>query len=481
MVKPLKDAKRRYEEYQVDMERFKQGLRAKMQRNDVAKARRDRITVKKFAVSFVLMLGLSVSIGAFVSPTFAKFLSSFMNQTNLDKGIENAASGGFTQQAQSSVTDQGITIAVEEILADPSRLLASYYLQKSNGEKLTEPLFGKENRIYITDAAGKEITEMADFIRGKDFSYLQFAMDEEAPNKMVFHLEVKEIVLGPSEKIKGNWKLSVPIDMEKSVAATKKLPLDSTYTSPQGLKFEMKQATYTPSTTSLNIKTSWTAEAKERIAKEAAKLTGKNVKNVLLDQYTFDYRILDQQGNVLVSSKADVGESAPIYFQRPMYRSHTEEEGWVTSFAPLNSSQKPVFVLDSIQLTEPSDFSMELDLAAAAKAPVAKSVNGVTFTVEKASSEKGELVIELTSDKDVDDLHMYKWVVTDGQGGTHQAGTRNGSFEVEQPDGTYKTVGKSTIKVKDWKDTAKKVKLSLAYAPKTYENLNWQVPIPTVK
>lgn len=74
-------------------------------------------------ISCALLLTISVS------PTFAAYVKSLFNGS--DKELQYAAQEGFSQKVNASVTDRGYTLEIEEILADPMRIVAVYSIRIS--------------------------------------------------------------------------------------------------------------------------------------------------------------------------------------------------------------------------------------------------------------------------------------------------------------------------------------------------------------
>jgi uncharacterized membrane protein len=121
---------------------------------------------------------IGISAGAYLSPTFAAYIKSFFVRPDLDEGLQIAAKEGFSETTEASVTDNGITLKVKEVMADANRLILTYSLEKENGEFIDPTiLFESEewgpgraiyfvkdlNTFYITDKDGDIVSTSTNY------------------------------------------------------------------------------------------------------------------------------------------------------------------------------------------------------------------------------------------------------------------------------------------------------------------------------
>ncbi|MED4970903.1 DUF4179 domain-containing protein [Parageobacillus toebii] len=121
---------------------------------------------------------IGISAGAYLSPTFAAYIKSFFVRPDLDEGLQIAAKEGFSETTEASVTDNGITLKVKEVMADANRLILTYSLEKENGEFIDPTIlfesqewgpgraiyFVKDlNTFYITDKDGDIVSTSTNY------------------------------------------------------------------------------------------------------------------------------------------------------------------------------------------------------------------------------------------------------------------------------------------------------------------------------
>ena len=92
-----------------------------------AKPKKHRRTAVWKRVAFTAAgIVLAVGIGATVNPAFAQFIGGLFSSDQVDLGLNKAAESGLTQQVDLQVEDQGLTLVVEDVIADTSRVTLSY-------------------------------------------------------------------------------------------------------------------------------------------------------------------------------------------------------------------------------------------------------------------------------------------------------------------------------------------------------------------
>ncbi|MED1664713.1 DUF4179 domain-containing protein [Brevibacillus laterosporus] len=99
--------------------------------------------LKKMTLA-VAGLTVAVSLGTFVSPTFANYVKSlFSTEQKADQGMKNAAQQGFVQQVDKKVTDQNITVELKEVLADSMRIATILDAKDKDGKKISQDVLSK--------------------------------------------------------------------------------------------------------------------------------------------------------------------------------------------------------------------------------------------------------------------------------------------------------------------------------------------------
>ncbi len=318
---------------------------------------RNRGTMLRKIIVTAAGLFVAISLGTVVSPAFAEYISSlFKNGSYVDKGLQTAAENGHVNDAVTEVTDQGITLRVKEVMADPMRLAFIYEILKDG--KPTDIdinwLHPQENtRIYVSDEAGNIIRDRfftvvnADAERNGKLMQInlnEFGKVKEIASKPILHMEVSQI-----GTVSGKWNLAVPIDLEKSKAVSKAYEINQSFTSTDGRIIELKQLEFTPSGTRLIYDTRLTEESQKRWKAHLKQMADNHDRR--LETYEpsfpiFAYQIVDDTDRVVADVFKDI--------IRPSISGEKGEEFGASknqdTFPPFSDQQNLFFVLKSIQV-----------------------------------------------------------------------------------------------------------------------------------
>ncbi|WP_369902343.1 DUF4179 domain-containing protein [Bacillus manliponensis] len=223
-----------------------------------------------------------------------------------DKGIERAVEEGFTEESNSVVTDQGVTVALEQYFADEHKLGFSfkiafedksvlqkpvrqvsfdYRLKNGDGEYIlenipdTKPLKGTPSKYYISGGNDKLV------FLDKKIGKVQYEEINESelgniPQLKGAVLEIESVNVfyedDEMKKIDGVWNL--PIEDSAKQGSGKRLEYEAFQTSPQ-----LKLVSAKASPTSFNIAFS--------------------VDEIVEDENEFiDMKVIDNKGNEYKSS-----------------------------------------------------------------------------------------------------------------------------------------------------------------------------------
>ena len=104
-------------------------------------------------------VALAFGITATVSPSFAQLVGGLFNTDSVDEGVHIAMDAGLVERVDLTATDNGITLKVEDVMVDSSRLVFSYQVLKSSGKTIYPyfELHDSENEIVFIDEEGKEL------------------------------------------------------------------------------------------------------------------------------------------------------------------------------------------------------------------------------------------------------------------------------------------------------------------------------------
>lgn len=231
-------------------------------------------------------IGLGLFIGsASVSPTMAKFASQIPIIGNFftdvsDEGLRIAGQTGLTQIIEQTSKDNGITLTMNEIFYDGTRLTFGY---------TQESLFtiGELERPTI-EVNGKEINFSSgysgEFVTPQKYKgVIDINPTEELPEEFDIKIRIDAVGLIP-----GKWEFEFPVKQSNEVTVIR----------PQEVKI-IEQAEV--QITSLKLGPAGTALAVEITMDEV---------NTMLDPYNLDFYMIDDKGNMLdVVSKSGHGET----------------------------------------------------------------------------------------------------------------------------------------------------------------------------
>lgn len=440
------------------------------------------------SVAAVLLMG---AVGMSVSPTFAAYVSSFVSRVGGELGLKLAAEQGYNTPVNKSVSDQGYTLRVTDIVADSARLVIAYMLEDATGKPLEDqylPYFG-DSKVYLTDKAGKMLGLPDDNQLGPDYGDFTFAL-ASWPEEVIVHFEISSIGIRDPKKV--NFNLQVPVNLRKSREAAAIFPINAVYESPQGIVFTFQQVMYAPSAIRFDIVTHYTDEAYEREKQKAKALDGKD--DIAKDiQYRFSYRIVNKSGVVVARSGIDFDAAKEkmrtIYFSLDDSKSQTEAakekpgtEHWKTAIVPADRPEELTFILEEIEKKELAHFSIPFRSTAVNGAPVTKTYQetGDTYTIKgmkkgvDPQTKEAVWIIEIEGTLALWD--MPGWNLTDTAGKRYQVTPDYATMTVrDSPQGKKL---KQRLFVEGMSAPPEDLILTLRTYKKRYTDVNWQVPIP---
>lgn len=444
---------------------------------------------KRAVVAACAVIFLGIAAGTFISPAFAAYVSSFIDRIGGELGLKRAAEQGYGIPVNQTVTDQGITLRIKDIVADPARLVISYVLEDETGAVLPNlfvPAYDG-NRVYLTDEAGTMINESPDvFSQGTGYADYMFML-KKPPNHLVVHFELAS--LKPASDKQGSWKLDIPVDLTKSMQASAYIPIEESYSSSYGIDFTLEEVTYGPSATRFTLATRQTPEEKKRVEEITEQIVGpnKDKDSISLGSYSLQYHIEDKDGRIVAGQEDPLpSENRHVYFT-PGYSSPPESDGddtwrWYGAIVPSEKPEELWFVLESIEKTEPADFSIAFRPSDLAKAPVTKSYEAASsaFTITKMAQgtdpETNEPVWLITLSGELLESDFPKWRLQDESGHIYDLQT---DYSVSSISGNEDgAVLDQTLVLKGLSSLPEKLTLSMLTIQKRYSDVNWKVAIP---
>ncbi|NGQ94942.1 hypothetical protein G3578_07055 [Brevibacillus sp. SYP-B805] len=364
------------------------------------------------------------------------------------------------------------------LFADPNRLMLSYYVEREDGTRSADYLHGK---MYVTDAQGQKLAEWPyRFYKGDEYGYYQFVLSKAAEQAIV-HFEISAISSVNHPAKQGKWHVTVPVDMQKAMAATKQLPIGQQFTAEKGLSFDLVKISYSPSAIRLTIGTDWKKEAETRIQNLIRQMKGTNDdRKLLLGNYAFSYRILDQAGNVVVQ-KEGVDDWLNVISS---YSTTDPVDGgrkeFQETFVPIHRENLR-FVLDGLTIVEPADLQMSLS-GLLKQGSVTQEYEGDTFTAAhlqmKQVGKDRMATLEITGK--IKEPHVYQWRLVDSQGRVYESVIQHQEDEeISRLNDNKLWELRQTLSFPDLNNLSGTYTLQLKSIPRWYPT-HWEVSLPKI-
>ncbi|MCP1355336.1 DUF4179 domain-containing protein [Aneurinibacillus migulanus] len=446
---------------------------------------------------------LALSVAASVSPSFASYLTkSIFNRGNqmIDQGLQMAGERGFVQQGDYHVSDNGVTLRVLDIVADPTRVALSYTLEKESGGHL-DPDFEPRldgNKVYITDTNGKKLADISNWTRNDPYGIIGFQLEKNIPEKVIVHFELSRVGgfagIGTKE---GNWNLQLPVDMKKGIEATHSVAVNQHHTTKQGVTIDVKKLLFAPSKSQLEIVTSLSESAREQMRRSIEQERRLGLKTEEIgpqdeSSYGISYRLIDEGGRVVA------GKSGPVHPSREQEKNNIDSTGshdtsgritWRDSFVPLGEAKRLIFVLDAVDIEEAADFTLEFAPDTVKAKPITGQYQGNTITVKDFTintewdmkktppffNDNSHAIIEMEGVQTNETGTLFNWVAIDENGKAYKA-MMSGSED--DPDASGNRKFTSTLRIYGMKHKPEQLTLKLTRVMKRYTDVNWKADIP---
>lgn len=387
---------------------------------------------------------LAVGISAALSPSFAQLIGGFFSSEEADEGLRLAMEAGLTERVDLAVEDQGVTLKVEDIMADSSRVTLSYQVLKNGKPQNT---FIEEDRsansVAAIDSNENELGQLGySWWDQGDYGVYEFSLrDYNDLDQMTVRFDIEEL-----SGEKGNWQLDVPIDLSDKRQLTKILPLQDASFTASDVIIELQEMQMAPSSTELFFETSFTEEKRTEIT---------NVENMFKQQFgleaveslmgTFEtdiaYHLEDENGMTLYSwntlqDKEGFNEDAGMLQGTGEDLEALGHIKWVNSFIPKKEQSNLTFVLDGVYKTEPADFSITINPKKLSQKPFSFEFEGNQLNVVKAKNETDyhfrkslkplakdtTFVIKMEGEREAGASELGWWLIEDGEGNVYSSG-----------------------------------------------------------
>lgn len=215
MNNQIPDIKEAIENIDVPHEKLNKTIDVAIKR---AKTKHKKPRRKLYPLIGAASLATCVLIGsAFVSPAMAKVLSSIPMLNSVfefvgDRGLEIASEKGLSEKIGQTDTDQNISLTIEDIFFDGTRLSISYIQQFPSkwGElgELTLKVDGEE--INFADS------RTGQFVSDNQYAgVLDIKTTEELPDSFDLSIELKQI-----GDVQGDWNFDIPVTKSEEEVET---------------------------------------------------------------------------------------------------------------------------------------------------------------------------------------------------------------------------------------------------------------------
>jgi hypothetical protein len=410
-----------------------------------------------------------------------------------DLHLADAKKLGIIQQPNIEVSDQGYTLTLQEVVADPNRMVLNVRITDKAGKPVNEAMsMFDAHQLQLQNGDGETIGKVTSVVgwesktaEGKfnqEYLLLTYTFPDEDPGDTVFIKgDIHELVTNhkKGKTVSGNWNFSYKADMTKANKLSVTTELKEAYTTPDGLNIEMKRLVHTPAGVKLVFTTSFTDEATTNTSKDLRKKLG------------VMYHIVAENGDDLtrVNSPKNGGyhDNTMDYTVKEIDTVGTME--WTYYFKNLPyDSQQITFVLDGYYVPVESNDSITFQPQELQQNPAAFKAQGDTLnvnamTITETTDEPGisgwmSISGEFTNHYDNDE-----WLAHDTEGKEYKV-IRRGAHTI----GENVTFGETKehanliyLIVKDLQTLPEELTLTRTITDKKYTNVDWSFELPRIE
>ncbi|MEK4423813.1 DUF4179 domain-containing protein [Solibacillus sp. FSL K6-1523] len=235
---------------------------------------------------------LSVGILTAVSPSFAQLITSFFSTEQVDSGFHEAETLGFVEEVNYEVTDNGLTVRIDEVMADTTRIAFTYQIIDKNGKVKNPHIenWNEKNNMKFMNKANEELAQ-EDYgswhYKEGDIGFFELRTPNVTED-VLLKWQIRDIY-----GKEGNWDMDIPIPIEKALASMTVLDLQNATFTQQNVSITFEEARFSPSAMEISYTTAFTEPLKE--TKLSAKEHGQPKVDVA-------YTIEDENGTLLATN-----------------------------------------------------------------------------------------------------------------------------------------------------------------------------------
>ncbi|MEG0472780.1 MAG: DUF4179 domain-containing protein [Solibacillus sp.] len=200
---------------------------------------------------------LSVGILTAVSPSFAQLITSFFSTEQVDSGFHEAETLGFVEEVNYEVTDNGLTVRVDEVMADTTRIAFKYQVIDKNGKVKNPHIenWNEKNNMKFMNKSNEELP-LEDYgswsYKEGDIGFFELRTPNVTED-VLLKWQIRDI-----NGKEGNWDMDIPIPIEKALVSTATLDLQNATYAQQNVSVTFEEARFSPSAMEINYTTVFT-------------------------------------------------------------------------------------------------------------------------------------------------------------------------------------------------------------------------------
>lgn len=451
----------------------------------------------KWMLGSAASLFLAGGIMMAVNPGFAKLVGGIFSGETVDEGLRMAIDTEIATPVNLSVTDAGITLHVEDVIADTSRIAFSYLVTNEQGKAL-DPFIDDADlsSIKLLDENNNEVyLSSMSWGRHDDYGIYELSLiDIDQFPKGTIRLDIDQLA-GKN----GHWQLDIPVDLTSAYEQQQVVALDESIEI-ENIKIHLEQVKYATSTTDIYYSLEYNEEAKKQFKQQIKEKESQFSEEIVHAFFPYfpkiGYRIENSQGELLgyenIYSEENKGHSVSknMISGSGSWDGEAKDLGptkWIDSFVPEKNEEELYFVLDTIYRPKTSDFSITFKRN---ELPKTFEYNGYELTIDSIE-EKTDYSMQkewppIERQKTVE-VHMsgYStqkapnldlWAITDEKGENYLLMHSGSTLDETDKQGRFKRT--MQLVTYDLKDIPEEMTLHLIAETEVIElEKEWRVPL----
>ena len=390
--------------------------------------------------SLLLAAGITMS----VNQSFAQLIGGIFKSDMVDEGLQFAADQDIAERLDITVKDQGITLYIEDLIVDTSRIVLSYQIMNDKGKVLDPYIEDHDsvNSITLHDETGEEINlSMQGWGNTNNYGVFTFSIaDVEGFKKGSIKLNIQEIA-----GKKGDWSVDIPVDLTDAYELQTVVHINKS-TQLEGVEIYLDEVRYATSSKEILYQLNYADDERQALLEEVERKKeqfNEEIVNQSMNYYPYiGYRIENEHGDIRGYSEiyAEEDRGHPVSLNM-IGSSGRFEEGElaelkkiakIDSFIPEHEEENLYFVLDTIYKKKVSDFSVTFHPD---ELPYTFDYNGYELTIDAVEKEtdyslqkswlpvkrEKKTIIHMTGVAEQRANSLNDWAIEDAEGNLHAA------------------------------------------------------------